>query len=345
MKLEFFKRNPPDRALFFRETAARRGLLSVMVEKDFWVSWTLSVLFAHHEFRSQLVFKGGTSLSKVFGVIERFSEDIDLSVSPAFLGISEESVEQAQSRHQRTERMKELEHACIERVQRGFLPELERIAREALGHRPPGAPWMEFEVDPTTHSPVVLFRYPCVESSGFDYLGRFVKMEFGSLTDQRPTGIHAVQPWVTEVFPDAFEDFRCELVALELERTFWEKATILHGEYHREPSKPIRDRFSRHYSDMAALAKHAVADRALARDDLRQRVADWKSRFFAASWARYDLAKPGTFHLAPPEFRLAELERDYRAMRDMFFASPPPFEEVTKSLSDLEQKINRRQTA
>ena len=75
------------------ETAARRGLLPVMVEKDFWVSWTLAVLFGHPEFGGQLVFKGGTSLSKVFGVIERFSEDIDLSVSPQFMGISEESLE------------------------------------------------------------------------------------------------------------------------------------------------------------------------------------------------------------------------------------------------------------
>ena len=95
MKLEFFKRPASEQALIIRETAAQRGLLAVMVEKDFWVSWTLAVLFAHPEFGNQLVFKGGTSLSKVFGVIERFSEDIDLSVSPAFLGISEESVEQA----------------------------------------------------------------------------------------------------------------------------------------------------------------------------------------------------------------------------------------------------------
>jgi hypothetical protein len=95
VKLEFFKRTAPEQALIIRETAARRGLLPVMVEKDFWVSWTLAVLFAHPEFGKQLVFKGGTSLSKVFGVIERFSEDIDLSVSPSFLGISEESVEQA----------------------------------------------------------------------------------------------------------------------------------------------------------------------------------------------------------------------------------------------------------
>lgn len=108
MKLEFFKRTPEDQAVIIREVAARRAVSAVMVEKDFWVSWTLAVLFAHPEFGEQLVFKGGTSLSRVFGVIERFSEDIDLSVNPDFLGISEEWVEEAESRNKRTQRMEEL---------------------------------------------------------------------------------------------------------------------------------------------------------------------------------------------------------------------------------------------
>ena len=111
MKLEFFNRSAGDQAAIIREVAARRGISAVMVEKDFWVSWTLAVLFAHPEFGEQLVFKGGTSLSKVFGVIERFSEDIDLSVSPEFVGIKEKWVEEAESRNKRTERMKELEAA------------------------------------------------------------------------------------------------------------------------------------------------------------------------------------------------------------------------------------------
>lgn len=87
MKLEFFKR--PASALIIRETAARRGLLPVMVEKDFWVSWTLAALFAHPEFSEQLVFKGGTSLSKVFSAIERFSEDIDFIEPPPFESLVE----------------------------------------------------------------------------------------------------------------------------------------------------------------------------------------------------------------------------------------------------------------
>lgn len=341
MRLEFFKRSAVEQALIIRETAARRGVLAVMVEKDFWVSWTLAVLFAHRDFGQQLVFKGGTSLSKVFGVIDRFSEDIDLSVSPAFLGISEKSVEEAGSRTQRTERMQELEAACIEQVRDRFLPELERITGAALGERSGGGKWMEFQVDGTTHSPVVLFHYPSNTPAGFEYLRRSVKMEFGSLTDQKPVGTHAIRPWMADDFPKQFEDFGCVLVALELERTFWEKATILHAEYHRDPRKLIRDRFSRHYSDMAALARHAVTERALARDDLRQRVADWKSRFFPAGWAHYELAKPGTFHLVPPEFRLAELEKDYQSMRDMFLSSPPSFEQIVESVRQLENRINR----
>ena len=341
MKLEFFKRLASEQTLIIRETASRRGVLPVMVEKDFWVSWTLAVLFAHSEFGGQLVFKGGTSLSKVFGVIERFSEDIDLSVSPEFVGISEESVERAASRNKRTERMQELEAACIERVRDRFVPELERIAREALGERAGVAAWMEFQIDANTDSPVVLFHYPSNEPTGFEYLGRLVKMEFGSLTDQRPVGTHALRPWIADEFPKQLEDFRCEAVVLELERTFWEKATILHAEYHRDSTQVLRDRFSRHYSDVAALASPAIADRALARADLRQRVTDWKSRFFAANWARYDLAKPGTFHLVPPESRRAELERDYRAMRDMFLVEPRPFERLLESLRGLENRINQ----
>ena len=341
MKLEFFSRTPDDRATVMREVAARRNISAVMVEKDFWVSWTLAALFAHPEFSDQLVFKGGTSLSKVFGVIERFSEDIDLSVSPDFVGIKEEWVEEADTRNKRTERMKHLEAACIDKVRERFAPELERIAEESLGKPKNGNPWMEFQVDDDTHSPVILFHYPSSETTGFEYLRRSVKMEFGSLTDQRPAGKHAIRPWVAEEFPRLLNDFQCELVALELERTFWEKATILHAEYHRDATKPMRDRFSRHYADTAAMATRSEIITALSDDQLRQHVVDWKSRFFPSSWARYDLARPGTFHLVPQASRNAELQKDYLAMRPMFLEEPPSFASMLTTLSNLERKINQ----
>jgi len=120
----------------------------------------------------QMVFKGGTSLSKVFGVIDRFSQDIDLSVNPDFVGIKEKWVEEADSRNKRTERMKQLEAACIEKVRERFTPELERIAEESLGKPKNGSQWMGFQVDDDTHSPVVLFHYPSTEITGFEYLRR-----------------------------------------------------------------------------------------------------------------------------------------------------------------------------
>lgn len=342
MKLEFLNRNAEDQAVVIREVAARRGTSPVMVEKDFWVSWVLAILFAHPEFSEQLIFKGGTSLSKVFGVIERFSEDIDLSVSPDFVGIKEQWVEEADSRSKRTERMKQLEAACIAKVRERFVPELERIAHEVLGKPISIAGWMGFQVDDETHSPVVLFHYPSNEGTGFEYLRRSVKMEFGSLTDQKPAGKHSIKPWVAEEFPELLADFNCDVVALELERTFWEKATILHAEHHRDSAKPIRDRFSRHYADTAAIATRADISPILSNHELRQHVADWKSKFFPSSWARYDLAKPGSFRLVPPEGRRAELERDFFAMRPMFLNDPPQFAIVLASLTDLENRINRQ---
>jgi hypothetical protein len=133
----------------------------------------------------------------------------------------------------------------------------------------------------------------------------------------------------------------CEVVALEVERSFWEKATILHAEHHRELRTPMPLRYSRHYADLAALASSPFAERALASPGLRARVVAWKDRFFARTWARYDLARPGTFRLLPPDERLPELERDYREMGEMFLDEPVPFSSLTNVLRALEDQINR----
>jgi len=187
---------------------------------------------------------------------------------------------------------------------------------------------------------VLLFHYPATQPTGFDYLKRSVKLEFGTLTDQRPADRRPVRPWTAEVLPSAFADWRCEVVALELERTFREKATILHAEHHRPSGRPTPDRFSRHYADAAALARRPESAEALRLHQLRGRVVDWKSRFFGSGRARYDLAKPGAFRLTPPPERLPELRRDYRAMRDMYPSEPPSFDEVLAELDDLERRIN-----
>lgn len=333
MRLEFLRLPADERRVYIEQAAVLKDVPPLILEKDFWVCWTLGVLFAS-EFADSLVFKGGTSLSKVFGVIQRFSEDVDLSLAPEFLGLGEAGA----SRNQADKWMKAAEAACGAVVRDAIAPALEIAAADALGGRTGG--WFEFLVDPGSNSPVLLFHYPTTQPTGFEYLKRSVKLEFGSLTDQRPTGRHPVRPWAAEVLPSAFPDWRCEVVALELERTFWEKATILHAEHHRPLGKPTPDRLSRHYADAAALARRPEAAEALRLPELRNRVVEWKSRFFGSGWARYDLAKPGAFRLTPPAERLPELRRDYRAMRDMYQSEPLSFDEVLAVLDDLERRIN-----
>ena len=334
MKLGFLALPEDERRLYIEQAAIRRNLSPVILEKDFWVCWLLGILF-ESEFAGDLVFKGGTSLSKVFGVIDRFSEDLDLSVSPAFLNLPEAGT----SRNQANKWMTKAEASCGVAVQNQIAPVLEAAVANVLGNREDT--WFEFLKDPGTSSPVLLFHYPSTQPARFEYLKRSVKLEFGSLTDQQPVGRHLVQPWVAEVLPAAFPDWKCEVVALEVERSFWEKATILHTEFHRPADKLTPDRFSRHYADTAALAKHPAAINAVDDQVLRNRVVQWKNLFFGSSWANYDQANPGTFRLVPPPERMSVLRRDYLAMRDMYLSEPPAFDEILMTLAKLEKKINR----
>ena len=333
MKLGFLKLSSDERRLYIEQAAIQRNVSPVIMEKDFWVCWLLSILF-ESEFADSLVFKGGTSLSKVFGAIDRFSEDIDLSLSPTFLKLPEAGT----TRTQADKWMKRAEVACEVAVQTQIMPALEASVLDVLGKNEQVQ--FEFLIDPNTNSPVLLFHYPSSEPTGFAYIKRSVKLEFGSLTDQQPTGRHMITPWIAEVFPKAFPDWRCEVVALEIGRSFWEKATILHAEYHRPLDKSMPDRFSRHYADTAMLANHREASKAINQHDLLNRVVLWKRQFFGSSWAHYDLAKAGTFRLVPKAERLPALRRDYQLMRDMYLTEPVSFDDILTTLSDLEHHIN-----
>jgi hypothetical protein len=269
MTLAFLELPAGERKVYIDEAAARRGLAPVIVEKDFWVCWLLSILF-QSSFRDAIVFKGGTSLSKVFGVITRFSEDIDLSLAPAFLGLDEPEATAALSKGQAGKWMERAEAKCTTAIRDVLAPEIAAALEGQLGEGQ--SPWLTFEVDAHSHSPVLLFHYPTTQPPALDYLKRSVKLEFGSLTEQRPTGAYAVRPWIADVLPEAFADWQCDVVALDLHRSFWEKATILHAEHHRPLDKVTPDRFARHYADTAALALHADASGAIAQSDLCQRV-------------------------------------------------------------------------
>ena len=301
--------------------------------------WLLGLLLSRPELESHLVFKGGTSLSKVFGIIDRFSEDIDLCLAPSFVGADAQGFDALNSRGKRDAAMLEMQRLCAGKVQEVLIPALDGAITDALGAAP-GDPWLRYELDADAKSPIVYFRYPASGIAGFEYLQREVKLELGTLTDQQPTGVFPVHPLVADTFPQLFVDWSAKVTALELQRTFWEKATILHAEHHRPAQLPTPARYARHYSDMARLLAHADGSRFLADHAQCARVVDWKARVFARAWARYDLAKPGTFRLVPPESRHGALAQDYATMQPMFMSQPPAFDDLIQALAKAESALN-----
>ena len=119
---------------------------------------------------------------------------------------------------------------------------------------------------------------------------------------------------------------------LDARRTFWEKATLLHAEFHRPAGDAAADRLSRHYYDVCQLSQQAVGQQALDRIDLLERVVAHKQLFFSSAWAHYEMATSGNLHLVPPEERMPALEGDYTRMREMIFGAAPPWNEISQGL-------------
>jgi hypothetical protein len=274
-----------ERRTLIDEAAARLQVASLIVEKDFWVGWLLGRLFAMPALAGQVQFKGGTSLSMVFGAVQRFSEDIDLAILPAALGFEEGYFNDAPSASQRLKRTDALAQASEAYVQR-LQPVLEAEIASVLGTRPDEESWLGYEIDSNAGTPNLWFTYPSVTPQTSAYIAKRVKLEFGSLTNQQPSVHATARTLLSSVLPaGAFIDVTAPVVALDVARTFWEKATILHAEHHRPEHLPVRDRFARHYSDFGALWRQDHARTAgLDRLDLLADVALHKSRYFTSAW-------------------------------------------------------------
>lgn len=332
--------SPEFRADLFRETGNRMGLPAVLVEKDFWVCWTLKQLFDIEKLRGNILFKGGTSLSKIFNVIRRFSEDIDLAISFEMLGFTgNRHPAAAASRTKRQAILNEMLVACRAYVEGEFLAMLEQQFGSVLAD---ASTWQLRTRQSDSNSSLVEFAYPpCLRAGeAVAYVRPMVILEPGTHAEFVPRDTYRLRPFAAEQFPNVFGSADCIVEAITAERTFWEKATILHAEYHRPQDKPLISRHSRHYYDTAMLTLSPVKPRALADQELLKRVVRHKSGFYYSRWARYDLAVPGTFRLVPPEHRQPDLRRDYQAMLAMLFDEPPSWDWILSTLSELESEIN-----
>lgn len=316
-----------ERRELFAETAARRGMTPAIAEKDFWVCWTLCRLFAHPDLSRLLMFKGGTSLSKVFNLIERFSEDIDLVLDWRVV-VGEDDPLAERSATKQGVMNKAIDAKAVDYIGGELLAMISRAVDPICR--------CELAAD-DLHALNVM--YPAAFSDA--YLRPEVRLEIGPLAAWMPYDHYRIKPYAAEAFPQLFkQDADCAVQALRAERTFWEKATILHHEANRPESSPQPLRYSRHYYDLAMMAAAPVKDAALADLVLLEDVVAFKQRFYRRPWAHYELAKPGTFRLVPAEHVLAAVEKDYVQMRNMIFGRYPDFAEIIGTLRKLEAEIN-----
>ena len=349
----FATRPDAERSDLLQEAAARRNVLPIIIEKDFWVCWTLKRLFSNQALAQFLTFKGGTSLSKAFALIERFSEDIDLTISrnAPIMVDGKSPMEEGISGKERERRIDALKQNAQHFVADVILPNLEADIRAALGR----ADGWGVELDGNDKDcQTVLFYFPRVLNYGQGYgkgsfgVGNFgegeigyikpsIKLEFGARGETEPNVFRPIRSYVAETLPPLFTASSFEVPTLAVERTFWEKVTILHALYH---GAKLLDRMSRHYYDTHMMARQGVTDIALNNPALLEQVVRNKSLLFRDSKASYETAQIGTLRLVPPAALLPILKKDYEAMSQMLMGEPPTFEAILAGLEWLEQRLN-----
>ena len=277
-----------DREDLFRDTIEIHQHIheASLIEKDFWVCWVLSRLFSL-EIPVSLLFKGGTSLSKAYSVIHRLSEDIDLSINRYDLGFSDESASSSAlsnlSNKERTRKLEQIKNECTSYIARELLIKLRDDFSEILGMSVNDNKW-SLEIDPEEDQ-TLLLTYPAtsVTSALADYVSSNIKMEFGARSDHWPNEARTITPYAAEVFPESFEQSTCTVITLRVERTFWEKAIILHKTYHGGEGR-LRPRMVRHYYDFFMLANTHYAEGAIAQSNILDAVAEHAGVFFPQAW-------------------------------------------------------------
>jgi hypothetical protein len=334
-----------DRRGLFITAANRVGTTVQNIEKDFWVCWTLDALF--HQLPvggPRLLFKGGTSLSKGYGLISRFSEDIDITVFRSDIG-EEADFEQleALTKNKRTKRLNAIKAACQIYIDGKLRVELDALGKrtmKAAGKNPALLSVALDDADEDRQS--LLIHYPsAVEKS--EYVTPSVKIESGAKSALDPNETKIIIPYLGPDFTEGDALAVTEVTTIDPERTFLDKVLILHGMTFYFDAKGVlrgNGRMSRHYYDVhqlmgAPVGKKACNDTALIEDCVRH-----ARMFFYRGNTGLDVARRGSFRLRPTEAMLDPLRKDYEAMATMIFSEIPGFEAVLESVARAEEQLN-----
>lgn len=312
-------------------TAREMGLREAIIEKDFWVCVVLDYLFHKCEWKNAFTFKGGTSLSKVYGLIKRFSEDIDIILDWREIGYDIDEPWEDRSKSKQDRFNKEAHIKTESFLREELLPCITDDLRLQIGE---DVTCLIRDDDPQT----IIIKYPKIYDT--EAILPEIRLEVGALAAWTPAKEGKVTPYLAEYLPEQFEQPSTIIRTVLPERSFWEKVTILHHEANRPESSGMPKRYARHYYDIYCIGHSDYKVEALNQLDLLKKVVDFKMKFYPRGWAHYEDAKPGTLKLIPPNYRMDELKKDYVDMQQMFFDDCPDFVTMMDYIRSLEKEIN-----
>ena len=313
--------------------APELGRKASVLEKDVWVCWVLQQLFQMPE-RLPMAFKGGTSLSKVFNAINRFSEDIDVTLDYRCFNTGVDPFDPKISNSKVKKLSKTLKGLVSDHANGLIVPYLkQQLCAEVESS--------QARVEANETAAEVRIYYPSTIDPTSGYLRDSVLIEFGGRNITEPNTEHHVRPYIAEYLTNLVLPM-ADVTVLSPARTFWEKATLIHVECHRPELKADANRQSRHWCDLAVLADHDIGRDALANRNLLADVVKHKNVFFRDQHANYDACLSGKLRLVPDDALLRVVDADLRAMIDggMFYGERPSFEKIIERLRALEGEIN-----
>jgi hypothetical protein len=327
---DFIKLNKKDKLNIFNQTSESSGLPSSAVEKDWWVTLSLNIIFSL-PYANQIVFKGGTSLSKAWYLIERFSEDIDLVIDRKHLGFEGEL-----SKTQ----VKKLRKASYSFIGTDFYTDINNALIKL------GISDYELVVQETKNTdtdPLIIeLRYKSLTEES-DYLKPRVLIEVGARSLMEPVDEKVIISMVSSEFSQLpFAEKEIIIPVVSPKRTFLEKIFLLHEEFQKE-TKFIRvERMSRHLYDLEKLMDTPHGIEALKDSDLYNIIVEHRRNFNAIRGIDYANHMPKSINIVPPEEIIKHWEKDYKTMQEsMFYGSTISFGKLIERITELNTRINK----
>jgi len=312
------------------QIAEKTGMAPFAVEKDWWVVQVLTVIF-EMDIAKHLVFKGGTSLSKAWNLIERFSEDIDLAIDRRFFGF-----EGALSKRQ-IEKLRAVSNDYMVHV---FYSELQKRFQEK---RMNGIEWAIEKTDNPEEDPVKIYLYYPEVIASPGYLEPSIQIEISCRSLREPFTKKTFRSLIDDEYPEMeFAQQPIEVQTVNPERTFLEKIFLLHEEFHRPIEKIRVERLSRHLYDVYHLSKTEFAEKAINDKELYETIVRHRHKFTRVGGVNYNKHHPQTINPIPIPAVIDAWKEDYKTMLEqmIYEENKPSFEEIIKKLTELKEKIN-----